>query len=240
MFRKKVLISAIIIMCVTGAASYAAEYSSAHFVLREAKVVISGGCACSANYMLLSVEIGNMFGGRAESDNYSLDTKSIDVKYGPNSPTHRPLKDPTNIPIQLLCGTKDRATSIYIDGYEAIPVDEYTDWDCDLYLVEGLNTVILTSRDEEGLESESALFSVTLDTIPPAILIDEPIRGAVVTGPVIEVKGTIDGWPFFRNEGLRQGINEVVVEARDEAENESIEEIRVYRARRPIRPPRSK
>ncbi len=236
MRRLKIILPAIFLICILADILCAAEYSSRHFVLREARVIISAGQASSLNYILLNVEIGNMFGGRAESASYSLDTEFIDVKRGPNAPKHRPFKDPTNIPVQPLCGTKDRATSIYIDGYEAIPLDNYRDWDLDMYLCEGLNSLIMTSRDKEGMESESVFVSVTLDTIPPAIIIDGPACGSVLIEQRVDVNGTIDGKPFCRHKNLKKGSNIVAIEASDEAGNKSAEEIKVYRAHKPIKP----
>ena len=228
--------AAAVILCMS-AVSAADEYQSSRYTLDDARVVISGGRAGSLRYSLEGIEIGNLFGGRAQSANYILDTESIDPKNIPGTPACVSLKSPTNDPYQTLRGTKDRATSIYIDGYEKIRLDDKRVWGHDTVLTEGLNMFVVTSRDSEGVESGSAFLDIVLDTIPPDISMAEKYEGSVITEPCMRLKGTIDDKPFTREEMLRYGKNRLTIEARDEAENQAVENISVYRARRPIPPP---
>lgn len=240
MFRKAVLILSIVIVCFFCVNVSAQQYKSSRFILTYAKVVISGGQAGSFNYILENVEIGNLFSGMAQSASFTLDTKSIEIKSGPNAPTHEPLGNLTNIPIKDLYGSKDRATSLYIDGYETVPLDYQATWSHEVILKEGDNTLIITSRDEDGLESESDFVDITLDTIPPDIIIEEPFWATVLTDPQVAVKGTIDGDKFSEDRELEGGLNILIIEASDEAENEASEGVAIYKAHKPIAPPKLK
>ncbi|MBL7157327.1 MAG: hypothetical protein ISS92_04080 [Candidatus Omnitrophica bacterium] len=50
----------------------AQTYISTNYILSNAKIVISGGKVHSTNYSFNNVELGNIFGGKAVSANYSL------------------------------------------------------------------------------------------------------------------------------------------------------------------------
>ena len=139
----------------------AKTYTSPAFVLLNARIVASGGKAISQNYSLGKVRIGNIFGSKAQSANYSLDLSTIDKITPPKDPTLNPVISPTNISTQVLSGRKDPGTSIYINGYEAVPIDNNTTWSYTQPLREGENILFITSRNAFGLESSAV--SVTID-----------------------------------------------------------------------------
>jgi len=87
----------------------------------------------------------------------------------PNSPTLNPVVTPTNMAVQVLSGIKGSNTSIYINGYESIPLSGETSWNYEITLNEGDNNLFVTARDQYGLESAATTACILLDTTPPAI-----------------------------------------------------------------------
>ncbi len=84
MGMKRILILFLIIFTFASLA-IAQVYTSSNYTLKGARIVPSGGKANSANYSFNNVAIGNTFGGKAESTNFSLDASPIDTIV--NSPT---------------------------------------------------------------------------------------------------------------------------------------------------------
>jgi len=165
--------------------AFALSYTSSNYTMKNARVVISGGKASSANYAANHVNIGKITSGKAESANYALNATNIDKptpQIPPNPPILNPVTTPTNISTQELSGTKDQNSSICINGYEAVPINIETIWNCDWSLSEGVNYLIITSRNTQGLESDSVYATINLDTMPPIIQITSPLDGSTVTG----------------------------------------------------------
>ena len=223
-------------------ASYAVTLSSDNYTLSMARIVAGGGSAGSSIYLLKDVSIGDFLGGVSESPNYTLNAKCIDssdLAIAPGPPVPDPVTSPTNIPLLPLSGTKEPDTSVYINGYQAVALDSDTVWSCDKALVEGDNHFIVTARNRFGLESEPAYLTVTLDTVPPFIIVTTPLDGSLAYGPQMQVEGTIDGEPFTQIKDLIEGLNSITVEASDGAGNESSEYIEVYLIREPLSLPQS-
>lgn len=235
---KRALIPSVIIFLFSTIV-FAYTYTSPNYSLGYPKIVISGGKANSSSYSLNGVEIGNPSAGKGKSANYSLEASPIGKSIIPNPPTLDPVTSPTNNPTQTLSGTKDKATSIYINDYEAVPLDSEITWIYDATLTEGNNIFIITSKNIFGQESTSVAGTIILDTIPPSIVIDSPLDSTVVTADRITVEGTVDGAPLSEEKDLEFGLNLVTIERSDEAGNTSSESIELYRAREPIAPPQS-
>jgi len=72
-----IVVIPIIIAALGMTAASAASYTSANFVLMNARVVVSAGSASSASYVLGDVAIGNFISGKAASANYMLDAGLI-------------------------------------------------------------------------------------------------------------------------------------------------------------------
>ena len=86
-------------------------------------------------------------------------------------------------------------------------------------LTEGENTVIKTATDAAGNANSSSI-AVTLDTIPPEIIITSPQANSIFTTPDIFLEGTIDGLPFSEYRTLQEvGENTITKEATDTAGN---------------------
>lgn len=146
------------------------SYVSPNYSLLDVRIDTSKGKANSWGYCLEHVTIGSIIGGKSFSANYSLDATNVpyqDIR--PNPPTLNPVTTPTNITPQVLSGTKDKNTSIYINGYEAMPINNETDWSCSQTLLEGDNYLIITARSSQGLESNPVYAIITLDTSPPTM-----------------------------------------------------------------------
>ncbi len=172
--NKKTLI-AILALLLTGSLVIAQTHTSTNYTLSNPKFIVSGGKAASYSYSLNNVTIGKVFSGKAKSLNYSLDATALDKRTPPNPPTLNPVTTPTNLSPQTLSGTKDKDTSIYINGYEAVPLNSNATWSYEQALTEGSNHLIITSRNKYGLESESVDAAITLDTIPPLIPTLNPV-----------------------------------------------------------------
>ena len=84
MGMKRILILVLIIFT-SASLAIAQVYTSLNYTLTNARIAVSGGKAYSANYSFNNVAIGNTFGGKAESINFSLDASPIDTIV--NSPT---------------------------------------------------------------------------------------------------------------------------------------------------------
>ena len=224
----------LMILCVYAPNVFALSLSSNNYTINAPRIIISGGYASSQNYSINSANVGSVFSGMAESQNYSLDTISVKKKLSPNRPTLNQVTSPTNVALQRLSGTKDIATSIYINGYEVVALDNSMSWSYDKTLTEGDNHLIITTRNASGLESEPLYITITLDTIPPQIIISNPLDGTIVYTDPINVEGTIDGVPFSEARDIVSGPNEITIEASDEAGNVSYDAIEVYLIREPL------
>jgi len=218
----------------------ALSYSSSNYTLTMPCVVSSGGRACSANYSIERSSLGRPYGGKAQSANYSLDAGgyfAMGLETAPNPPTVGSITSPTNVVSQTLRGTKDADTAIYINGYEAVAATPETEWSYCVDLCEGDNHYILTARNMNMAESDPVYVTINLDTIAPLIIINSLYDNLIVCDEAITIEGTIDDEPFTRDEALTLGVNDIVIEARDEAGNSSTKDIATYRARLPLGPP---
>lgn len=176
---KRILIFSLIIF-LSGSIIFAYAHTSLNYSLRNPKIVISGDKAYSINYSLDGVEIGNISAGKAESVNFSLEASPIGQSIIPNPHILNPATSPTSVPTQTLSGTKDIATSIYINGQEAVPLNNETTWSYDVPLTEGDNTFIITSRNIYGQESNQVTVTITLTTATFEIVITSPADGSTI------------------------------------------------------------
>ena len=155
----------------------------------------------------------------------------------PNQPTINEVSSPTNISTQILSGTKDANTSIWINGTEAVPLNSSTDWSYSLELIEGENNLSITSRDVSGNESTAVIANIILDTIKP----EAPTLNAVISPTNISpqnLSGTKEAgssilinnmevipinssivWSYYLD--LNEGINSIKITSKDIVSNES-------------------
>jgi parallel beta-helix repeat protein len=74
------------------------------------------------------------------------------------------VASPTNISNQILSGTKEANSSIWINGTEVISLNSSANWSYSYNLSEGTNNISITSRDAVGNESSAMFASIEYDT----------------------------------------------------------------------------
>ncbi len=85
----------------------------------------------------------------------------------PTPPTVDPVSSPTNSAIQTLKGTKETEASIWINGFEVVPVDALTTWSYPVNLATGENNIEIYSKDANDNQSTSVFTLILYDSIPP-------------------------------------------------------------------------
>ncbi len=103
----------------------------------------------------------------------------------PNPPTLNPVTSPTNIDTQTIAGGKDANTSVLLSDTEIVSLNASAAWSYDMDLLEGVNSISLTSKDDKGNESTATTGSITLDTTAPNTEADPP--GGTYIGILDEV-----------------------------------------------------
>ena len=81
----------------------------------------------------------------------------------PTIPGLDTITSPTNISPQILSGTKETNTSIWINGVEVVPLNSSTNWSYSYNLSEGANNISITSCDAAGNESSAVLTTIEYD-----------------------------------------------------------------------------
>jgi len=87
----------------------------------------------------------------------------------PDSPILDPVESPTNQSTQVISGTKETNTSIWIDGVERIPLGPNTTWSYTVNLNEGANSFNITAKDGVLNESQVVVVNILLDTSSPTM-----------------------------------------------------------------------
>jgi parallel beta-helix repeat protein len=154
-----------------------------------------------------------------------------------NQPILNNVTSPTNVSLQILTGTKETNTSIWINGIEAVSLNSPTNWSYSLPLIEGKNNLSITSRDISGNESTAVIANIILDTVLPEVLtlnlVTSPtnisfqtLSGTKETNTAIWINGaeviSINSdtiWLYSYN--LSEGTNNISVTSCDAAGNES-------------------
>jgi len=81
----------------------------------------------------------------------------------PTQPTLNTITSPTNISPQILSGTKESNTSIWINGTEVVPLNSSNDWFYSYNLSGGTNNISITSCDAAGNESSPVATTIEYD-----------------------------------------------------------------------------
>jgi parallel beta-helix repeat protein len=155
----------------------------------------------------------------------------------PEAPTIDVILSPTSVSPQILSGTKEINTSIWINNIEIIPINSSSTWTYDFNLSEGENNISITSQDLAGNESGKATVKIILDTILPAtpalneVITPTNISIQVLSGSkeanssilindteVVSINSSTN-WSYSYN--LSEGTNNISVTSRDGAGNES-------------------
>jgi RHS repeat-associated protein len=97
-------------------------------------------------------------------------SRSITFTYdatAPAPPTLNPVQSPTHLDHQVLAGTKEADTALWINGMEVISLNGDTTWSYDLPLIEGENLLSIHSRDRAGSQSTPVTAVILYDDISP-------------------------------------------------------------------------
>ncbi len=137
---------------------------------------------------------GNIMADKSFQDAFVLDTVA------PNPPEPAGVVTPTNVPNQILTGTKPAGTAISINGIQMVPENANTTWSCDYPLGEGENTLSITAQDAAGNDSAPRTAVIVLDTTPPLFTINpyqnpspvatQTLTGSKEPGSIVKLNGT--------------------------------------------------
>ncbi len=81
----------------------------------------------------------------------------------PETPTLNAVSLPTNISPQILSGTKEINTSVWINGKEVVSLDSSVNWSYSYNLSEGTNNISVTSRDAADNKSSAITAIIEYD-----------------------------------------------------------------------------
>ncbi len=84
----------------------------------------------------------------------------------PNAPVLQPVISPTDVGSQVIAGTKEVDTSLWLDGTLAVPLNQATSWSYQVALIEGVNRFQLTCRNEAGEESPPVAAIIDYESPP--------------------------------------------------------------------------
>jgi len=128
-------------------------------------VLSSGGDRDSSDdYNVTELVIGEPIQGVFRDDYFDLlsgyvHTNNIEEKSLTQIPTPilNPVTSPTNETPQIISGTKAKNTSISLNGYKIIPINQDTTWSYSYNLSGGENWFAITAKDVLGNESNSVV-----------------------------------------------------------------------------------
>jgi len=170
--------------------------------------------------------------GNGGTDSETITIAIIDTT-PPGQPTVNSVTSPTNLETQIITGTKsDDTAAILVTSSQAtispLSYPTSTNWSCTVTLQEGNNDFAVIAEDEAGNQSQPVAFAITLDIIPPEVIITSPEDNAVVTTSEITLEGTVDEIPFSETRTLQEGENIVTKQATDAAGNTSEASVKVF------------
>jgi parallel beta-helix repeat protein len=113
----------------------------------------------------------------------------------PTIPTLNEVVTPTNISIQILSGSKEANSSIWLNGVEVVLLNSLTTWSYSYNLSEGTNNISITSRDAAGNESSPVTTTIEYD---PNIYVD-----------AANTTGIEDGTQTYPFDTITEGIDAV-------------------------------
>ncbi|MCF6310974.1 MAG: hypothetical protein L3J39_00840, partial [Verrucomicrobiales bacterium] len=95
------------------------------------------------------------------------------------------VNSPTKLANQILSGTRESNTALYVNGVEIQPAAVgVTAWSYDMPLVSGENSFALTSVDSYGNISPALNGSITYDDSPPAAPVVNPVASPIIVDTI--------------------------------------------------------
>jgi hypothetical protein len=115
------------------------------------------------------------------SSSYS-DTIILDT-IPPEVPLLDPVISPTNKNPQVVSGTKESNTSVWVDNIKKIELNDSTFWKTELFLNEGGNIFNITTKDSALNESAEVQANIFLDTTGPStpVITDDGLHTSSAT-----------------------------------------------------------
>jgi hypothetical protein len=184
-----------------------------------------------------SQKIVEILVGDGELEDYAKWNITINDITPPAQPALNAITSPTKISPQILSGTKESNTSVWINGTEVVPLNLLTDWSHSYNLSEGTNNISITSRDSIGNESSSVVTTIILDTDVPAVPTLDAVTSPTNVSPQIFLGNKETNSSIWINEtevisinsdiawsytfDLFEGNNSISITSRDAAGNES-------------------
>ncbi|MEA2021032.1 MAG: right-handed parallel beta-helix repeat-containing protein [Candidatus Caldatribacteriota bacterium] len=155
----------------------------------------------------------------------------------PNKPTLDAVTSPTNISSQILSGTKESNSGIWINGTEVVALNPSTTWSFSFNLSEGENDISITSKDGAGNESSTVTADIVLDSMAPGVptlnevitptnISPQTLSGTKEENSSIWING-VEAVPinpetiWLYSFDLSEGINNISITSRDALGNES-------------------
>ena len=173
----------------------------------------------------------------AGNENTAVITNIILDTSAPATLTLNAIASPTDISPQILSGSKDANSSIWINGTEAVVLNSSTAWLFSYNLSEGKNDISITSRDAVGNESLAVTADIVLDSIAPGvptlneIITPTDISPQILSGSKdanssicingIEAVALNSNTTWSYSFGLSEGTNNISITSRDALGNES-------------------
>jgi len=149
----------------------------------------------SAGYGDYSQKIVKILVSDGELEDYAKWNITINDITPPAQPTLNDAISPTNISPQILSGTKEVNTSIWINGVEVVTIDSSVNWSHSYSLSKGTNNISITARDTVGNESFAVTTTIEYD---PNIYVD--------AGNTIGIEDGTQTYPFNT---ITEGIDAV-------------------------------
>ena len=125
---------------------------------------------------------------------------------------------PTTYAIQTLSGTKDTYSSVWLNDAQVVAVNSSQSWSYDLVLQEGVNDLVLYSKDAAGNQSTSISSSIQYDETAPlpvsTLTADGNQTGQVVklnwSGYNEQIQGDISHYRIYYEDTLLHSVVRII------------------------------
>lgn len=117
----------------------------------------------------------------------------------PSAPGLNQVTTPTNNRNQVLSGSKEAGSSIYMNGVQKVSADANLTWSYNYPLTENQNNLSITTRDEAGNDSPATTATIVLDTTPPGLTVTfmnpsstatQSLTGTKESGCIVKLNNT--------------------------------------------------
>jgi hypothetical protein len=149
------------------------------------------------NLVLRARDVAGLLG--SVSVNFTVDTTP------PRLVIVEPLKTLTNISLVRVTVQSDPDVVTAFIQYDSLTLRPDATFTAIVRLFEGPNVFRIHATDRAGNSNETFL-SLTLDTLPPAITVDEPQDGFLTNNPVLAIRGTTEPGALLSVDGVNASV----------------------------------